>query len=180
VVHSERRACLPAPIDIAGHPEIAQVFEKCGIEQQLAIIAALRRDVRDLVLRETKIADKINYRSEPARDREFSTERILAKDDVKCRFVIAHAGFPITTCHSYLVKVDRQSREAVRGRIHGPVCNLDSPRDDANLWGARVLTCSFRRRRRNAHLKVATDAFIKKCSARHVRSPDQPINHRAA
>jgi hypothetical protein len=26
----------------------------------------------------------------------------------------------------------------VRGEIHDFVCNLDSPRDDANLWGERT------------------------------------------
>src|SRR6266403_4442105 len=94
-------------INVASQSQTAQVIEKAGIKQRLAIVSVLRGKIIYLSFGEIKRAQKVDRRREPARERESTTKRVLTKSDVERRLVITHTGFPIAARHSDLIKVSR-------------------------------------------------------------------------
>ena len=83
------------------------MIENAGIEQRFAVVSALRGQVMDFCFVKMERAQEVDCRRKPARDREFSIERVLPKGDVERCLMIAHASFPITTRHRDLVEVCR-------------------------------------------------------------------------
>src|SRR6266478_5497856 len=86
-------------INVTAQSQRAQIFEKTGVKQRVAVVAALRGEILDLTFMKLEFPHKIDSHRESARDGEFPTKRIFAKYDVKCRLVIVHPGFPIATRH---------------------------------------------------------------------------------